>query len=244
MPACTFGNRRHAGHMKRLGLLLVCGLAVRAATAGEDLGALVDKIAGAYGGRAALEKIAAVRETGRVEPATRVGNSNPMVRTFARPLKLRVEVGDASKPTEVRVVDGATGWRNGKESTGEGYEAMVLQAVRLDLPFQLLSQRKALVEKEPMDSQGKRLRVVELRLEHDLAIIAGIDPETGRILFSTGTTKAGSMTFETRYDDFRTVDDRLFAFKETNFAGGTKTAEIVLSKIELLKAAPPGAFKP
>jgi len=52
------------------------------------------------------------------------------------------------------------------------------------------------------------------------------------------------MTFETRYDDFRTVDGRLFAFKETNFASGTKTADIVLSKIELLKAPPPGAFKP
>ena len=98
-----------------------------------------------------------------------------------------------------------------------------------------------------MDYQGKRLRVVELPLEHGLAITAGLEPETGRILFSTGTTKAGSegpMTFETRYDDFRTVDGHLFAFKETNFAGGTKTADIVLSKIELLKAPPPGAFKP
>jgi len=103
------------------------------------------------------------------------------------------------------------------------------------------------VEKEPMDYQGKRLRVVELPLEHGLAITAGLEPETGRILFSTGTTKAGSegpMTFETRYDDFRTVDGHLFAFKETNFAGGTKTADIVLSKIELLKAPPPGVFSP
>ena len=137
--------------MNRLGLLLICALATRAATAGEDLGGLVDKVADAYGGRAALENMAAVRETGQVEAATRDGSSKPMVRTFARPLKLRVEIGDTSKPTEVRVVDGATGWRNGKESTAVGYEAMVLQAVRLDLPFQLMSQRKILVEKELMD---------------------------------------------------------------------------------------------
>jgi len=58
---------------------------------------------------------------------------------------------------------------------------MVLQAVRLDLPFQLLSQRKALVEKEPMDYQGKRLRVVELPFENGLAITAGIEsPEPKR----------------------------------------------------------------
>ena len=233
--------------MKRLGLLVFCALAARAVAAGDDLGALVDKIAGAYGGRTNLEDIAAVRETGRVEGAMRVGSSGPIVRTFARPLKLRVEIGDASKPTEVRVLDGATGWRNGKESTGVGYEAMVLQAVRLDLPFQLLSQRKVLVEKEPMDFEGKRVRVVELPLENGLSVRAGVGTETGRILFSTGTTRAGStgpMTFETRYDDFRTVEGRLFAFKETNFAGGTKTAEIVLSKIELLKAAPTGVFRP
>ena len=233
--------------MKRLALLLICALAARPAAAGADLGALVDKIAGAYGGRAALENLAAVRETGRVEAATRVGSSGPIVRTFTRPLKLRVEIGEASKPTEVRVLDGSTGWRNGKESAGVGYEAMVLQAVRLDLPFQLLSQRKVLVEKEPLDYQGKRLRIVELPLDHGLSVTAGIETETSRILFSTGTTTAGPtgpMTFETRYEDFRTVEGRLFAFKETNLAGGTKTAEILLSKIELLKDLPSGAFKP
>src|SRR5436309_2685816 len=71
--------------------------------------------------------------------------------------------------------------------------------------------------------------------------------ETGRILFTAGTTKSGSagpMTFETRYDDFQTVEGRLFAFKETNFAGGMKTAEIVLTKVELLNAPPADAFKP
>jgi hypothetical protein len=233
--------------MKRLALLLICALAAKSAAAGADLGALVDKIAGAYGGRAALENIAAVRETGRVEAAMTVGSSGPIVRTFGRPLKLRVEIGEASKPTEVRVLDGSTGWRNGKESTGVGYEAMVLQAVRLDLPFQLLAQRKVLVEKEPLDYQAKRLRIVELPLDHGLSVTAGIETETGRILFSTGTTAAGPtgpMTFETRYEDFRTVEGRLFAFKETNLAGGTKTAEILLSKIELLKDLPSGAFKP
>src|SRR5229473_4845185 len=81
-PACIFDSRRHAGHMKRSGLMLICTLAAGTALAGEDLGALVDKMAGAYGGRAALENISAVRETGRVEAATRAASSNTMVRTF------------------------------------------------------------------------------------------------------------------------------------------------------------------
>jgi hypothetical protein len=234
--------------MKKALLLLICTLAATSALAAEGVDALVDKVAKAYGGREALENITAVRETGRVEAATQMGNSGPIVRTYARPLKLRVEIGEASKPTEVRVLDGEKGWRNGQESSsGMGYEAMVLQAVRLDLPFQFLSQRKVLVEKESMDYQGKRLQVVELPLERGLSVRAGVEPITGRILFSTGTTKggpSGPMTFETRYEDFRTVEGRLFAFKEINFAGGSKTAETVLSKIELLKAAPSGAFRP
>jgi len=233
--------------MKNSILLLVCALATGSAVAGEDLGALVEKIVSAYGGKAALESMTAVRETGRVEAAMRVGSSGPVVRTFARPLKLRVEIGEPAKPSEVRVVDGAKGWRNGKESTGVGYEAMILQAVRLDLPFQLLSQRKVLVERELMDYQTKRLRVIEMPLEGGLTVTAGVDAETGRVLFSKGTTSAGStgsMTFETRYDDFRMVDGRLFAFKETNLAGGTKTADILLSKVELLKAPPADSFKP
>jgi hypothetical protein len=52
------------------------------------------------------------------------------------------------------------------------------------------------------------------------------------------------MNFETHYDDFRKVDGVLFAFKEINFASGTKTADTALNKIELLKAAPEGAFEP
>jgi hypothetical protein len=124
---------------------------------------------------------------------------------------------------------------------------MVLQAIRLDLPFQLTSQRKILVEKEQMDYQGKRLRVLELPVEGGWSVSAGIDPESGRILFSSGTTKPGAMgamTFETRYDDFRMVDGRLFAFKETNLASGTKTADIMITKIELLTSIPPETFKP
>lgn len=237
--------------MKRLVLLscaVACAWAPWMLCAGENLEALIDKVAAAYGGRASLEQIVAVRQTGRVEPATQSGKPGPISRTFARPLKLRVEVGDPAKPNEVRILNGASGWRNGKESnSGMGYEAMMLQAARLDLPFQLMSHRKELTEKDPEELQGKRLRVVQVPVEHGLSILAGIEPKTGHILFSKGTTSAGPSgptMFETRYEDFRKTDGLLFAFKEINFAGDTKTAETMLSKIELLKSSPEEAFKP
>ena len=52
------------------------------------------------------------------------------------------------------------------------------------------------------------------------------------------------MTFETAYDDLRKVEGVLFAFKEINTAQGTKTAETILSKIEILKEVPEDTFRP
>jgi hypothetical protein len=214
------------------------------AAGAEEAGALVDKMVAAYGGHAALEKIAAIREEGRVEATMRVGSSGPIVRTYERPSKLRIQIGEGPKFTEVRVLNGAKGWRNSQEATGVSYEAMVLQAARLDLPWLLMKHKTKLVDNGPMERDGRRLQVLELPLENGLSVSAGIEPITGHILFSSGTTKTGSMTFETAYDDLRTVAGVLFAFKEINMAQGTKTGETVLSKIEILKESPGDAFRP
>jgi len=228
-------------------LLLVFCLDLGRVQAADDLAPLLDKMAAAYGGRDRLEKIVAFTQTGQVTAATSIGNSGPIVRTFARPLKLRVQIGDPAHPAELRVLDATNGWRNGKPVTGPSYEAMVLQAVRLDLPFQLLAHKARLVEKESSQHHGQKVRVIELPLDNDLMITAGVDPETGRILFTTGQTAAGAMgrmSFQTDYDDFTTVDGVLFGRKETNLANGTKTADITISAIQLLKEPPPDAFKP
>src|SRR5262249_52728092 len=162
-------------------------------------------------------------ELGEVQAATSTGNSGSIVRTYARPLQLRIQVGDADHPKEVRVLNGTNGWRNGKAATGPALDAMVLQAVRLDLPYQLLAKKSKLVEKEAIELDGKRLRVVELPLDNGLSVTANLDPETGRILHSTGNTLAGPsgrMSFEASYSGFRMVDGVLFAFKEVNLANG------------------------
>jgi hypothetical protein len=212
-----------------------------------DIPGLVEKVAAAYGGKASLEKIVAIREEGKVESTMGASGPGQQTRTFARPLKLRVEINRGPQSSEIRIVAGEKGWRNGKEATGAAYEGMVLQAVRLDLPWELWLHRTNLVERAAKEVNSHSLRVLELPLENGLTVSAGIDPESGQILYSSGKTSGGSTgspTFETYYDEFRTVDGVLFAFKETNFAQGTKIAETRLSKIELLKAAPTEAFKP
>jgi hypothetical protein len=230
--------------MRRIIWLGIAFLALATPAVAEDSGVLVDKMVTAYGGQAALEKIAAVREEGKVEATMRVGSSGPIVRTYARESKLRIQIGEGPKFSEVRVLNGAKGWRNGQESSGVSYEAMVLQAARLDLPWLLMKNKTKLVDKGPVERDGRRLQVLELALENGLSVSAGIDPKTGQILFSSGTTKTGSMTFETAYDDLRKVEGVLFAFKEINTAQGTKTAETILSKIEILKEVPEDTFRP
>jgi hypothetical protein len=230
--------------MRRITSLGIAFLSLVTSASAQDAGALVDKMVAVYGGEAALEKIGALREEGKVEATMRVGSSGPIVRTYARPSKLRVQIGEGPKFTEVRVLNGEKGWRNGQEATGASYEAMVLQAARLDLPWLLMKHKTKLIDKGPAERDGRQLHVLELALENGLSLSAGIEPATGHILFSAGTTRTGGMTFETAYDDLRKVDGVLFAFKETNLAQGTKTAETILSKIEIIKSPPEDAFRP
>lgn len=217
------------------------------ASAAENFAALLDKMARAYGGREQLAKISTLRETGRVEAVIRMGNSGSLLRVFEPPLKLRVEVGEAAHEREVRALENGEAWRDGVKVAGVAYDAMLLQALRLDLPQELLSHSGALVERKPMEYRGKELRVLELPMDRGMSLTAGIDPATGRILFSRGVSANlpnGPISFETYYDDFREVDGRLFAFKEINMAGGFKTAETFLSKIEVLPANLDHPFDP
>ncbi len=222
------------------------GLTLSTAAA-EDLNGLLTKVAQAYGGSAALAKPAIVRETGRVEAAIRMGNSGSLLRIFAPPLKLRVQVGDPAQGGEVRVLDGGEGWRNGSRVSGAAFDAMLLQALRLDLPEQLLSHKSALLQQKPMEYGTNRLQVLELPMDRGMSLTAGIDPLTGRILFSRAVSAnlpSGPISFETYYQDFRRVHGRLFAFKEINLAGGFKTAETYLSKVEVLSPDSDHPFEP
>jgi hypothetical protein len=53
----------------------------------------------------------------------------------------------------------------------------------------------------------------------------------------------GAMSFETVYSDYRDSAGLQFAFKKTNLAGGRKTADTLLSKIDVFDA-PSSVFKP
>jgi hypothetical protein len=162
------------------------------------------------------------------------GATGRIARTYVRPSGLRVEIQYPDKPEEVRVLDGARGWRSGDEVTGPLLTSMVLQAARLDLPA-LLSARGAKVEERgSWEHEGRRLRVLAVAIQPGVEVEAGLDPSTGRILRSRGTaTGEMPLEFVTTYADFRMVDGALVPFREGNWANGQTTGETVLTKVSL-----------
>ena len=204
----------------------------------EGLPALLDRVAKAYGGESRLLALHAVRETGTITSGRGDGT---LVRAFEPPSRLSIEINrpTATSP-EVRILDGSRGARDGQVVLGPMLDAMVLQAVRLDLPAALLRHRAQLRDLGEIVREGKKLRSIGLPLEGSKAIAVGVEASTGHIVYSEGVV--GTIHFATVYSGFRRVDGLLFAFEEENFASGVKTADTHLVRIEVNPALSPGTF--
>jgi len=247
--------------MRRTAMVLLAAIlfAWPAAPAGADeVGDLLRKSVDAYGGESVLATLA-FRESGKLTTTMRGGSAGTITRIYRRPDQLRVEVALAGEPTEVRILDGKRGWRQGQEASGMSFDAMVLQSARFALPLNLLERRGELKDLGTVECDGKTRRVLELPLGGTLSLAAEIDPGTGRILRSTarsvgamggksmsvgGAPGGVTVEFATTYDDFRKVDGVLFAFREGNFAMGRNTGETRLEKVEILKELPAGTLTP
>jgi hypothetical protein len=228
-------------------LAAVVSLAVAAGPPRDDVQALVGRCVEAYGGRRALEKAARARYAGTVTSLVlHPGEMGRMIRVYERPQRLRVEIAYPSGGREVRVVQGARGWRDGEQVSGPRLAAMVLQAARLDLPALLSSRGARVADAGKLELGGKTLRVLALELAPGLVVEAAIDPATGRILRSRSASQGPAMPLEftTTYSDFKTVSGVLVAMREENWANGRSTGETVLEKVEFPAKLPEGTFRP
>jgi hypothetical protein len=219
------------------------------ARAGEPtLSRLLKRTFDAYGGLPALQRGNARVEEGKVTSAVQGGQAGRLSRTFERPRRLRVEIVWPGEESEVRVLDGARGWRDGVEVSGTvKWAAMALQAARMDLPRLLAEERLKLVDGGTVKRGRQRLRAVTVPLGDGMTLTVEIDPKSGRILRSSGRVDAGPGTtidLATTYSDFRRVDGVLVPFREASFAQGQRTGDAVLGRVELLRDAPQGSFRP
>jgi len=231
------------------GLLALCLAAPSPAPAAPrqaspEVAALVKRCVEAYGGPEAVARAALLRQEGTVTSLLHPGEQGRLLRIFARPGRLRVEVSFGASD-EVRILDGGRGWRQGEEVGGPGLVAMILQAARLDLPAMLQAWPERLVDRGTVELDGRPLRALSLEVAPGVELTAHLDPATGRILRSVGRAAAGPpVTFATRYDDFRVVDGVLVAFREENFANGAITGETVLKRVKVESRLPDATFTP
>ncbi|MGH9421583.1 MAG: hypothetical protein ACRD3J_16520 [Thermoanaerobaculia bacterium] len=212
-------------------LTLLAALLLAASVHAQSLDDVVSKVMKEYGGQAAWETVASLRESGTVVPVMRKGDGK-MTRFWQKPDKLRIEI---VYPTgkEVRVVDGDHGTRNDKEVTGGSLDAMKLQAARLALPYLLVEKRASLKDLGTKDD----VRSIEIPLSASLALTVSIDTKTSHLLRSSG--KASGLEFIVDYSDFRRVGGLLFPFAEAGTAQGMPTANTKFDSIEVNAPAPP-----
>ena len=206
-------------------ILAALSLAVLATTA--NAADLADRVIDAYGGQTAWANVKVIRPTGIVTSRMQRANGE-LLRELARPSKLRVEIRYPSV-SEVRVVDGRRGTRDGEEAHGPALDAMILQAARIDIPAILIARRDAVQEGPRGRYNDAEVRTLLVDLGDGLSLKLDVDPETCRVVHSAGIMP--SMQFETEYGDFRKIDGRLFAFHETNIAGTTRTGETFLHNV-------------
>ena len=221
-------------------LLLVAAAPSPEAPSSAALEGLVRNTLQAYGGAELLSRVERVTQTGKVHSLIRhAGQTGVLIRTLESADRLRVEISYPDGESEVRVLEGSRGWRNGTEVRGPPRDAMLIQAGRLALPLLLEKRASELVDRGSVEREGKSLRRLELPLDGNVVLEVENDPDSGRILRTTGRLSMGargSMEFSTTYGDFRKVDGILFPFREGNYVGSRHTADTVIEHIEVSKS--------
>lgn len=210
------------------------------ATAAPDARLLLDKITACYGAQAPL----AIRQTGTTTSFSR--GEGVLVRLFKDPDRFRNEISYRSGQ-EVRTLVGPLAWQQNKPANPALRSAIVLQAARVALPWNVLARwSQANDLGTQADDSGATLQVIELELEPLLKLVIYVDLANGHIVRSRGVMQVGSrsMEFATHYSDFRSQDGRCYAAREQQFAAGQHTGYSDIEHIEYLDALPDSAFAP
>jgi hypothetical protein len=252
-PARPLGETRPA-HLPGANVIvaLATRLALAAALGGApapsrspEVHALVARCVAAHGGAAALARAARMQQLGTVTSILHPGVKGRIGRAYERSGRLRIEVAFPDQPLESRVLDGGRGWRGGQEVGGPYLASMMLQAARLDLPALLQAWEARVEDRGTQVLDGRKLRVLALEVAPAMTVEAGLDPETGRIVRSRSVgTGGGPVEFITTYEDYRTVDGVLVAFREINWANGQTTGETVLEQAAFPASLPDDLFRP
>lgn len=234
----------HARSILISALLITCAPDGLATEEGVDV--LLAKVAQAYGGLETIVSTNAVRLSGTTHSVMR-NASGPIERAYEHPDKLLVEIAYRGQTPERRVIMEGKGWRQGQPVGGPFHDSMVLQAARMALPRILFDRRDQLIDHGLVRANDlPDGRVLEVPLEEGLRLFVTIDSGNGRIHRSAGVMAMGEsrMTFGTRYEDFRTHEGRLVAFREIHVVGERTTGHTEIETISFPDDIPDDVFSP
>jgi hypothetical protein len=187
---------------------------------------------------------AALRETGVVFSALQ--GQGTLLRLYMFPDRFHIEINYPAS-SENRTMIGDRVWNLHAPANPVSRGAIMLQAVRVALPWSLLSRQSAAVDRGTATGPGGgAVRVVEFPLVMHHTVVVEIDPETGYIVRSRGIQKVGEheIEFATVYSDFRVEGGRVHAAREDQSAAGTRTGYSLIDKVEYLDAIPDSVFAP
>ncbi len=215
-----------------------------------NLGALLDSVVETYGGPSAAARMQALRVEAEVSALTAMAaeGAGRVVRDFQAPDRLRVEIA-YPRSTEVRILDGARGWRGDagrlQRVDGPPRLAMEYQLLRSTVPWVLVHHRKLLEDRGEAVRDGASYRRVGLPWSMDLDLTYWVDPVNRRVVWIEGVLRSpgGQTSFLTQYRDFRRVAGLLVPFVEENYAGGRHTGT---TRVTAVSFSPPdlGPFDP
>lgn len=188
-----------------------------------------EKLVHAYGGAEKIQNMGVVYQEGVTHSNAR-NTEGKLTRQFSYPDKMQLKIAYDEYP-ELRELRGVEAFADGKEANPPFRIAVILQATRLMLPRFLLDNRDKL---SVLPSADKNVMTFQLDFLDDLSVVAQVDVNTGYILYSEGRGNFSGMpmSFATSYEDFREVDGRIVAFKETHFAMGAQRGFSVLNTVK------------
>ena len=185
---------------------------------------VISHVIDAYGGEKALRGVAGFHARGN-QWALQSDQPIETERWFARPDRLRLELNYPDHH-ETRVTDGDHGWTGDSMTTLRPADemkliAMRMQTARLDIPLRLL-EHKDKIESRGTDPDDRI--VLRVPVDAELYIDYHIDPKTYHITRMVAGKPGWPMEFSADYDQFQMVGGVLVPYRETTYAGHTKTS--------------------
>lgn len=222
-----------------IGLFSVFTMCLATAARADDVAAVLDKVATAYGSQMPV----AMRISGHTVSFSR--GEGALVRLFKSPDRFRNEITYASGP-EVRTMVGPLAWNQNRPANPALRGAIALQAARVALPWNVLAQDASVNDMGHSEVDGKSVQTLEFSLEPTLKMLLQIDTDSGHIIESHGIMIVGerTMEFTTKYSEFRSVDGRTYASHEEQYAMNQHIGHTRIEKVEFLDALPDNAFAP